>query len=559
MATNAGEDVAIAVMAVIIMVGGTLAWRNWNAGAVAGRDAAQNDAGDGQPAGGIFQQLRTGIYACFGNRWWGVALAVLWVILLGVILGAANQAYSADGGWLVFLQLLMMVVVPTVIFFRRKSGEIGGQCAEAITIFEKQGAFVAWIVAIMTMIFLNYSKAGNHSVNTFITAILIIVGPILALRLGKAHSAAAAAGRAAQAQAAQQQGEERERARRAQDDALQADLVGRVADEMERRRAGAAVGGGHNQVGGAPEPASPQRESALKLALGYSTIVALITALIVLLITEADKYPLLGKSVQYILYAASATFLIAVGIKLLGPLQGLRSVFGVDSVWDIFRIPSFAVKVIMAELLFAGLVTYFPSVKKELMKFGLPSDCKVFLSEPTSLSSINKLAPFWKLNDQTADAYPSKSIYNYSVGGWFFFNSIASSAPASEGGFYTILDCAGAPVYEWNSSSGVLKVSANMQNGGNAVLFEDKVPLQRWNNIMVSFSGGTADVYINNTLVGTRDDVTPTQSHGSLIVGTESRSGSPQGGAANIVYCPKAIGPYTVDLNYRITAPEQGV
>ena len=167
---------------------------------------------------------------------------------------------------------------------------------------------------------------------------------------------------------------------------------------------------------------------------------------------------------------------------------------------------------------------------------------------------------FWKLNNEVADAYPGKPVYNYTVGGWFFLNSAQSNAPETSDGYYTILDCAGSPVVAWNSSTGTLKITANMANGGQAALYEEKIPLQRWNNIMVTFSEGTADVYFNNTLVATKELATPQQNHGELIVGDDAiGGGGAKGGVANVVYCPTPATAASIDLNYRLTAPTEGV
>lgn len=152
-------------------------------------------------------------------------------------------------------------------------------------------------------------------------------------------------------------------------------------------------------------------------------------------------------------------------------------------------------------------------------------------------------------------------MYNYSVGGWFFFDNVSGNGPLSKTtGYIPVLDFGGSPLITFNPATGHLKVIAEIAGGGKVTLYDDSVPLQRWNNVVVTFNKGTADVLINNTLVGTRKNTTPMQTRGPMTVGYKiPGESSIRGGVTNVFFTPKPMNKFISGLNFRIMAPTEGV
>lgn len=91
-----------------------------------------------------------------------------------------------------------------------------------------------------------------------------------------------------------------------------------------------------------------------------------------------------------------------------------------------------------------------------------------------------------------------------------------------------------------------------MKNGlnGEKIIYETKnIPLQRWNNIVVNYLGGTIDVFLNGKLVGTTTNVVPYMEGDEITIG-ENSGGS--GGICNVVYHHSPLSPYLIGQNYNI-------
>ena len=61
---------------------------------------------------------------------------------------------------------------------------------------------------------------------------------------------------------------------------------------------------------------------------------------------------------------------------------------------------------------------------------------------------------------------------------------------------------------------------------------------QKWNHILINYSGGTLDVFINDDLVASRMNITPIMYNNRVTAGSNNGI---QGGIKDIVYYDKAL------------------
>ena len=129
--------------------------------------------------------------------------------------------------------------------------------------------------------------------------------------------------------------------------------------------------------------------------------------------------------------------------------------------------------------------------------------------------------------------------YNYSISAWTFIHEQPPSLRKSSSKFTNILDYANKPKIQFNSSTNTLRII--MSNGldkDNVVYETTDFKLQRWNNIIINYDGGTLDIFINGALVSSTGNIVPIMSYDEITVGSDNGI---SGGVCNVVYFPKPL------------------
>ena len=140
--------------------------------------------------------------------------------------------------------------------------------------------------------------------------------------------------------------------------------------------------------------------------------------------------------------------------------------------------------------------------------------------------------------------------YNYGISAWFFIRAQPPNYGKNYREFTSILNYGNKPNILYNGKDNTLRIV--MDNGKNKkpIVYEVKeFPLQKWNNVVVNYDGGTLDIYINSKLVASFPNTLPYMSMDEITVGDDKGIG---GGVCNVVYFPTSISKERIDINYRI-------
>jgi hypothetical protein len=79
----------------------------------------------------------------------------------------------------------------------------------------------------------------------------------------------------------------------------------------------------------------------------------------------------------------------------------------------------------------------------------------------------------------------------------------------------------------------------DFDNEGNRIIYVNKnFLLQKWNNIIVNYNGGTLDIFLNGELVKSSIEVVPYYTFDNLTIGENDGI---KGGICNVVYFRRAL------------------
>uniref|UniRef100_A0A6C0EPJ8 Concanavalin A-like lectin/glucanase superfamily protein n=1 Tax=viral metagenome TaxID=1070528 RepID=A0A6C0EPJ8_9ZZZZ len=143
--------------------------------------------------------------------------------------------------------------------------------------------------------------------------------------------------------------------------------------------------------------------------------------------------------------------------------------------------------------------------------------------------------------------------YNYGLSSWIFLMAQPPSYGVGYSKFTKVLDYAGKPTIWYNPEINTLKITTNAYKKDNSTPYEKtvykttKLPLQKWNNIVVNFVGGTLDVFINKKLVASVSNLIPYMSNDNIYIGDNPGI---SGAVANVTYFSRPISQQKISFFY---------
>ncbi len=236
-------------------------------------------------------------------------------------------------------------------------------------------------------------------------------------------------------------------------------------------------------------------------------------------------------------------------------------------------------------ILFIYLVIY-PRMRSSYYKQGGTQ----VVNNPISLEKENSVATYESLNNSMS------YNYQYAMSFWFYINSTPPSYNSSFNKFTEILNYGNMPCIKYNAKSNTLlitievpkekmvsivdlthkledslegdspaiqskidntinklkdvTISNEYDKDNQRIIYKlDNVLLQKWNNIILNFNGGTLDIFYNGELVKSAIEAVSYINYDMLVVGTE---GGISGDLCNLMYYNKPLDFYTIRKLYNI-------
>ena len=236
------------------------------------------------------------------------------------------------------------------------------------------------------------------------------------------------------------------------------------------------------------------------------------------------------------------------------------------------------------------IILYF--VYPSIIKYVYLQGGKQIVNKPLPLDTEYKLATYQTLNNS------DKYNYKYALSFWVFIDSMSPSTNASYSSYTNILSYGDNPSIKYNGLTNTLLITVTADinkpisvvdithkledaltsatdeqidkiqtqikktiskvkhvpiitelddSGKRIVYLQKNVLLQKWNNIILNFNGGTLDIFFNGKLVKSVIEVVPYITYDTLISGSDKGI---SGGIANVMYFDKPLDVFKINNLY---------
>jgi hypothetical protein len=172
---------------------------------------------------------------------------------------------------------------------------------------------------------------------------------------------------------------------------------------------------------------------------------------------------------------------------------------------------------------------------------------KQLVENPIYTNNLYSLANYEELNGN------DNLNYQYSISFWLFLDANAPNTNPTYSQYTSLLNYGGKPNVLYKADTNTLMITMDQKdldkksknkllefddNGNRIVYINKNLLLQKWNNIIINFNGGTLDIFLNGELVKSSIEVIPYMKLDALTVGSDN---GVNGGICNVVYFKKSL------------------
>jgi hypothetical protein len=182
---------------------------------------------------------------------------------------------------------------------------------------------------------------------------------------------------------------------------------------------------------------------------------------------------------------------------------------------------------------------------------------KLLINEPMNTSSFHSIASYTTLNSTSLNTTDDDSFqYQYGLSFWLYIDSMPPNTNSSYTKYTSVLNYGNKPNILYNAQKNTLLITmdSGMDSGtkttdasnnelddeNNSVIIykNHNFLLQKWNQFIINFNGGTLDIFMNGELVKSVNGIVPYMSLDSLEVGSANGI---QGGICNLLYFKRPL------------------
>ena len=300
-----------------------------------------------------------------------------------------------------------------------------------------------------------------------------------------------------------------------------------------------------------------------------SGIISFIINLVVILVILTLVFKLLTLGTYYQqspLYKLIINTILYIPCILVSLLDGLMNLFATKP-GAVAESPTKYLGLLGLTLFGYAIYLFTPYFASKFAKQG----GRQLVNKPTYLNKEQYFGSYQSLNDikppdasgnyyQNLNGGSGLYNYNYAISFWFYLDSTNPNKDIEHKNYTPILSYGGKPSVQYNPNNNVLMVTmppdknaggatdastnsiskfTKYDENGNIIIYTNPdVLLQKWNNMIINYNGGTLDIFYNGQLVKSAPNVVPYMSQDNLVVGSDKGL---NGGICNVVYFNNAI------------------
>ena len=174
-----------------------------------------------------------------------------------------------------------------------------------------------------------------------------------------------------------------------------------------------------------------------------------------------------------------------------------------------------------------------------------PFTSKILQNTVVNLNNKTNIGLFENLKGG-ADDYN----YNYGLNAWIFLMAQGPEYGLGYSKDTSIINYGDKPNILFNPAENKLSIMVETDKKKNQLVYEStKLPLQRWNNIVVNYNGGTLDIFINKKLVSSTNGVIPYMDTDSITIGAQPGI---SGHVGNVTYFAAPVSQERIKFFYKM-------
>jgi hypothetical protein len=143
--------------------------------------------------------------------------------------------------------------------------------------------------------------------------------------------------------------------------------------------------------------------------------------------------------------------------------------------------------------------------------------------------------------------------YQYAISCWIFLDSAGPNMNANYNKYTSLLNFGNKPNVLYNGKTHSFMITMQQKNlqdvtknkitdfdseGNRIIYINDNLLLQKWNNLIINYNGGTLDIFLNGELVKSSVEVVPYYTLENLTIGENNGI---KGGICNVIYFRRAL------------------